>query len=94
MKGKMLFQCYRLDMERVEYTNCCQLHAKRNFQWMQRNLVNDGMISFLGKDNCIQHHRIIRKSYLFRDDGIHLSDIGNDYPLEDFRLKIKQNILF
>ena len=57
-------------------------------------LVNDGMRTFLGKDNCIQYPRIIRKSYWFRDDGVHLSDIGNDYLLEDFRLKIKQNILF
>ena len=61
---------------------------------MQRNLVNDEIRSSLGRDYCIQHPRIIRKSYLFRDDVIHLSDIGNDYLLEDFRLKIKQNILF
>ena len=56
----------------------------------QRNLVNDGMRSFLGKDNCIQNPRIIRKSYFFfRDDGVHLSDLGNNFLLEDFRLKIK-----
>ena len=58
----------------------------------QINSVDDGMRSFLGKDNCIQQPRIIRKSYLFKDDGVYLSDIGNDYLFEDFRLKIKQNI--
>lgn len=43
--------------------------------------------------NCTQHQRISRKSIFFRNDRVHFSDVGNDYLLEDFRLKIKQNVL-
>ena len=50
-------------------------------------LVYDGVRSFLVKI-------IVTNILEFRDDGLHLSDIGNAYLLKDFRLKIKQNILF
>jgi hypothetical protein len=53
----------------------------RGLRWgkgeKERNLVNEGIRNFVGKDNCIQHHRITKKAYLFRDYGVNLSDVGN-----------------
>ena len=64
------FQVYNIFFSEL----LCRL-SWRGLRWeegeKQRNLVNDGMRSFLCKDNCIQHPRIIRKSYFFRDDGVH-----------------------
>ena len=93
-----------LDCIQRKFPNCkiifsellCRL-VWRGLRWeegeKERSLVNEGIRNFLGKDNCIQHLRITKKIYLFRNDGVHLSDIGNDYLLEDLRLKIKQNTL-
>jgi hypothetical protein len=57
-------------------------------------LINMGIRNFLRKDQCISHEKICKKGYLFRDDGVHLSDVGNDYLLEDIQSKIKRNTLF
>lgn len=70
----------------------------RNLKWKEgekeRGMINSETKKFLGGENFIQHPRIIgSKSYLFRDDGVHLTDIGNDYLLEDFKLKLQQIIV-
>ena len=74
------------------------LKVWRNLKWKEgekeRGMINSETKKFLGGENFIQHSRIIgSKSYLFRDDGVHLTDIGNDYLLEDFKLKLQQIIV-
>lgn len=70
----------------------------RNLKWTEgekeRTIINSEVKKILDRDHFIQHPKIIaKKSYLFRDDGVHLSDIGNDYLIEDFKLRIKHFIL-
>ena len=67
----------------------------RNLQWKEgekeKEIVNEGVLRFIENRNFIFHRKITaRKSYLYRGDGVHLSDIGNDHLIEDFKLKIKQ----
>ena len=51
----------------------------------ERVIINSETKKFLGEENFIQHPIILdSKSYLLRDDGVHLTDIGNDHLLKDF----------
>lgn len=70
----------------------------RNLKWTEgekeRTIINSEVKKILDREHFIHHPKIIaRKSYLFRDDGVHLSDIGNDYLIEDFKLWIKHFIV-
>ncbi|XP_062591664.1 uncharacterized protein LOC134253166 [Saccostrea cucullata] len=60
----------------------------------ERSMINKGISDFIGMEHIIRHGKIEpRKRYLFRRDGIHLSDLGNDFLLDDFKIKIQQSII-
>ncbi|XP_061186478.1 uncharacterized protein LOC133194546 [Saccostrea echinata] len=90
---------------RQKFPNCKLIFSElltrliwRGLNWeegeRERSTINKGMYDFIGNENNIRHAKIEpRKRYLFRRDGIHLSDLGNDFLLEDFKIKIQQSII-
>lgn len=59
----------------------------------ERTIINLEVKKILGKEHFIHHPNVIAKSNMFKDDGVHLSDMRNDYLIVDFKLMINNFVL-